>query len=240
MTPPDDRQVPEIQTYRDLASDYDGTRYVAPSHRLVESFRHAALTSLLPPRAERAIDVACGTGRGVVVLREHAKRVFGVDGTREMLAVARTKRDESGRAPMLCQGNAARLPFADATFDVVTSLNFVHLFPVEEKKAFVTEMGRIVKPGGVVIVEFDNVLQGLALGIFRKYFGRDIGYDWPSQMRYCFRPDLFRITAMRGANIPWIWKVPALRFLERATPYFPVNHLAARTFVRAVRIKSAA
>jgi ubiquinone/menaquinone biosynthesis C-methylase UbiE len=236
MTSSDDRQVPEIQTYSNLASDYDGTRYVSASNRLVESFRHDALTSLLPARARRALDVACGTGRGVVVLRDHADVAFGVDGTHEMLAVARAKRDAKGRAPLLTQGNAAQLPFADGTFDVVTCLNFVHLFPVAKKRAFVTEIGRVVQRGGVLIVEFDNVLQGLALGIFRKYFGRDIGYDWPSQMRSCFRPDLFRITAMRGANIPWIWKFPALHFLERATPYFPVNHLAARTFVRAVRI----
>ena len=236
MTQPQDRQVPEIQTYSKLASDYDETRYVSPSHRLVESYRERALTSLLPKRAGRAIDVACGTGRGVVILREFADKAFGVDGTHEMLAVARRKPDRTGRPPMLCQSNAGRLPFADGTFDVVTSLNFVHLFTVEEKKAFITEMGRIVKVGGVVIVEFDNVMQGLLLGIARKYFVKDIGYDWPSDMRYCFRPDMFRITDMRGAHIPWIWRVPALRFLERTTAHFPFNHLAARTFVRAVRL----
>jgi ubiquinone/menaquinone biosynthesis C-methylase UbiE len=236
MTPPDNRQVPEIQTYSNLASDYDGTRYVSASDRLVESFRFNALTSLLPPRAGRALDVACGTGRGVVVLRERADQAVGVDGTHEMLAVAKTKTDKAGRPPMLCRGNAARLPFADATFDVVTCLNFVHLFPVAEKRAFVTEIGRIVKPGGVAVVEFDNVLQGVFLGILRKHFVRDIGYDWPSEMRSCFLPELFRITDMRGANIPWIWKVPALHFLERATAQFPVNYLAARTFVRAVRL----
>ena len=236
MTQPSDRQVPDIQTYSKLAGDYDETRYITPSHRLVESYRENALRSLLPKRVGRAIDVACGTGRGVVILREFADRAFGIDGTHEMLAVARRKRDASGRQPMLSQGNAGRLPFADGTFDVVTSLNFVHLFTVEEKKAFVTEMGRIVKVGGVVIVEFDNVFQGLLLGIARKYFVQDIGYDWPWDMRHCFRLDMFRITDMRGANIPWIWRVPALRFLERTTPYFPFNHLAARTFVRAVRI----
>jgi ubiquinone/menaquinone biosynthesis C-methylase UbiE len=228
--------VPNIQSYRALAHDYDGTRYVSAEMRLVESFRHRALTSLLPARPARAIDVACGTGRGVVVLREYAQRAYGVDGTLEMLKVAQTKRDAAGDAPRLCQGNAAQLPFADGTFDVVTSLNFVHLFPVEEKKAFISEMGRIAKVGGTVIVEFDNVLQGLVLGIARKYLVKDIGYDWPSQMRYCFDPKLYRITAMHGANIPWIWKAPALHFLERATSRFPMNHLAARTFVQAVRI----
>jgi ubiquinone/menaquinone biosynthesis C-methylase UbiE len=236
MTSANDQQVPKVQTYEQLARDYDDTRYVSTSARLVESFRFNALTSLLPARAGRALDVACGTGRGVVVLRERADRAFGIDGTREMLAVARTKTDGAGRPPMLCQGNAARLPFADATFDVVTCLNFVHLFPVAEKRAFVSEIGRIVKPGGVAVVEFDNVLQGMFLGIARKYLVRDIGYDWPSDMRSCFRHELFRITDMRGANIPWIWKVPALHFLESATPYFPLNHLAARTFVRALKL----
>jgi ubiquinone/menaquinone biosynthesis C-methylase UbiE len=225
-----------VQSYSKLAGEYDSTRYVSPEMRLVEGYRHDALTSLFPQRPKRAIDVACGTGRGVVVLREFADLAFGVDGTLEMLQVARGKRDASGRAPQLCQGNAVQLPFADGTFDLVTSLNFVHLFKLEQKKAFVTEMGRIVKVGGTVIVEFDNVLQGLLLGIARKHLVQDIGYDWPSEMRYCFDPSIFRVTAMRGANIPWIWKVPPLRFLEQLTDRFPFKHLAARTFVQAVRI----
>lgn len=228
-------QPPEIQTYRNLAREYDEQRYVSETGILVEGFRRTALTSLLPRGVTRALDVACGTGRGVLILREQAQRAFGVDGTHEMLAVARSKPDASGRRPPVCQANAAVLPFADGTFDLVTCLNFVHLFPKDKKRAFVTEIGRVLKPGGVAVVEFDNAFLGLGLGVVRKYFGKDIGYDWPWVMRGSFRPELFRITDMRGANLPGIWRVPFLRGLEKATSRFPFSQLAARTFVRAVR-----
>jgi ubiquinone/menaquinone biosynthesis C-methylase UbiE len=226
---------PEIQTYKDLAREYDERRYVSDTATLVEGFRRTALTSLMPRDVGRALDVACGTGRGVVILREHAKKAFGVDGTHEMLAIAREKTDAAGNRPPVCQANAAVLPFADGTFDLVTCLNFVHLFEKDAKRAFITEIGRVLKPGGVAIVEFDNALLGFGLGVVRKYFGKDIGYDWPWVMRASFRPDLFRITQMRGANLPGIWRVPFLRGLERATSRFPLSQLAARTFVRAVR-----
>jgi SAM-dependent methyltransferase len=135
----------------------------------------------------------------------------------------------------LTRGNAAALPFADATFDAVISLNFVHLFGLPAKQTFVREMARVTRPGGVVIVEFDNALQGLVLGGIRKYFGKDIGYDWPWQVRASFPRDLVTIEAVAGSNLPGVWRVRSFHFAERMAQSFPVNYLASRVFVRARR-----
>lgn len=230
-----DAAPPPVQDYGHLASDYDDTRYVGESNLLKEGFRRQALTELLPSQGKRALDVACGTGRGVMILREVAPVACGVDGTREMLDVARRKIGQS-RGVGVCQANAGALPFASATFDVLTCLNFLHLFDVvDQKRAFVREIGRVMKPGGVAVIEFDNALHGLALGALRKYFGRDIGYDWPWVIRSCFPDDLFAISHVRGANLPGIWRIPPLRFLEGWTGRFPLNYLATRIFIRAVR-----
>jgi len=243
MTPPPvppadgrpDRVSPPVQDYGHLASDYDDTRYVGSTNLLKEGFRRRALKELLPAQGVRALDVACGTGRGVMILREIAPLACGVDGTREMLDVARKKIGQS-RGVGVCQANAGALPFASATFDVLTCLNFLHLFDaVDQKIAFVREIGRVMKPGGVAVIEFDNALHGLALGALRKYFGSDIGYDWPWIIRSCFPADLFTISQVRGANLPGVWRIPPLRFLERWTDRFPLNYLATRIFIRAVR-----
>ncbi len=226
---------PEVQSYTALAADYDDIRYTNPVGALTEGFRWRALRALFPARPARALDVACGTGRGVLILQDVAPVVFGVDGTREMLDVARQKIQRSGRPAAVCQANAARLPFAPHTFDLVTCLNFVHLFQPDQKRVFVREIGRVLKPGGIAIVEFDNALQGGVLGVLRKYAGKDIGYDWPWVMRSCFPPDLFTITATRGTNLPGIWRVRPLHFLEQATGGFPLNYLTARILIRAVR-----
>jgi ubiquinone/menaquinone biosynthesis C-methylase UbiE len=230
-----EKQGPGVQDYSALAGDYDRTRYVGDANTLKENFRVETLRSLLPEGAGRALDVACGTGRGVLLLRDITPIVFGVDGTAEMLAAAAAKLGDDRRTVCLARGNAASLPFADATFDVVISLNFVHLFDVPAKRTFIREMARVTRPGGVVIVEFDNAFQGLVLGGIRKYFGKDIGYDWPWQVRASFPRDLVRIEMVAGSNLPGVWRVPSLHFTERMAKSFPVNYLASRVFVRARR-----
>ena len=231
-----DKHAPGVQDYSALAGDYDRTRYAGDINSLKEDFRVQTLRTLLPARAERALDVACGTGRGIMLLRDQARVVFGVDGTADMLAAAAAKLPPGHRTVCLARGNAAALPFADGTFDVVISLNFVHLFDLPGKQAFIREMARVTRPGGVVIVEFDSALQGLVLGAIRKYFGRDIGYDWPWQIRASFPQDLVRIEAAAGSNLPGVWRVPRLHFTERAAKSFPMNYLASRVFVRARRV----
>lgn len=226
---------PRIQSYRALAPDYDVTRYRTVDGALKEGFRWRAVRALCPATPARALDVACGTGRGVLILQDVAPLVVGVDGTIEMLDVAHAKIRRSARHAAVCQANAGRLPFATGTFDLVTCLNFVHLFEPAEKRVFVREIGRVLKPGGTAIVEFDNALQGGLLGVLRKYAGKDIGYDWPWVMRACFPPDLFAITAMRGTNLPGVWRLPPLHGLERAASRFPLNYLSARLLIRAVR-----
>src|SRR5258708_6651709 len=232
MTP----EAPRVQNYGTFADDYDSTRYEGPTNTRKEECRRQALLGLLPERTERALDVACGTGRGVSLLGSIARVAYGVDGTVEMLRIAQKKLAAGPRAKTLCQGNAARLPFADATFDVVTCLNFVHLFPaLEEKTAFVREIGRVVRPGGVAVVEFDSALQGIVLGPMRKYFGKDIGYDWPWVIRGAFPRDLFAIEQVRGTLLPGLWRGPGLQLLERGARHFPLNYLATRIFVQARR-----
>ncbi len=226
---------PGIQSYTKLAHDYDDTRYTSPADVLKEGFRWRALRALCPARSARALDVACGTGRGVLLLQDVATAVVGVDGTREMLTVAQGKIRQSRGPAVVCQANAARLPFAPGTFDLVTCLNFVHLFDPADKQVFVREIGRVLKPGGIAVVEFDNALQGGVLGLLRKYAGKDIGYDWPWVMRRCFPPEQFTITAMRGTNLPGIWRVPPLHGLEAVAGRWPLSYLAARMLVRAVR-----
>jgi ubiquinone/menaquinone biosynthesis C-methylase UbiE len=226
---------PRIQSYTALAHDYDETRYTTADDALKEGFRWRALRALFPARSVRALDVACGTGRGVVILQEVASSVCGVDGTMEMLQVAQQKIRRSKRPAAVCQANAASLPFAPGTFDLITCLNFVHLFEPDHKQVFVREIGRVLRPGGTAIVEFDNALQGGVLGVVRKYGVKDIGYDWPWVMRRCFPPALFTITAMHGTNLPGLWRVRPLHGLERLAGSFPLNYLAARMFIRAVR-----
>lgn len=229
----------QIQSYRDLASGYDAVRFVGPVNDLKETFRRTAILGLLPDQRSHALDVACGTGRGLLLLNKHFGKAFGVDGTREMLREAERRLRQEGETPSVCQSNAAQLPFANSTFDVVTCLNFLHLFDdAGDKRAFVAEIARVLKPGGVAIIEFDNALHGLVLGPVRKYLGRDIGYEWPWALSTYLGSEL-QVTTVRGTNIPFVWRIPFLRALERLARIFPTNYIASRLLVRAVRVSHA-
>jgi ubiquinone/menaquinone biosynthesis C-methylase UbiE len=225
---------PKIQSYDVLASEYDSIRYDGHLNAIKENFRRRALEQLLPMTSALALDVACGTGRGLLILREHSRFSVGVDGTFEMLKIAASKFQKP--PPALCRANAASLPFPDASFDLATCLNFVHLFSeLPMKRQFIAEIGRVLRPGGTAIIEFDNALQGLIIGCVRKYMGKDIGYDWPWDMHSCFRSDMFRVTKVCGANLPFLWRLPVLRPLEEAAKFAGIKYLANRILIQAVR-----
>lgn len=100
--------------------------------------------------AQRVLDVACGTG---ILARTAADRVgptgsvVGVDLNPAMLAVARRLRPDLDWR----EGDAAELPFADSTFDLVVCQSALMFFP--DATRALGEMARVCEPGGTVGVQ---------------------------------------------------------------------------------------
>ncbi len=90
----------------------------------------------------RVLDLACGTGDFARLLAGRPMSPIGLDYSAGMLAAA-----QAGSAP-LCQADAARLPFADGTFDGVVSGFALRNF--SDLEATFAELGRILRPGGRV------------------------------------------------------------------------------------------
>lgn len=158
-----------IEDYTHLASDYDEKRYVNDGQKYLDSLRYRAMNTLLEPNKEMTIiDVGTGTGSGIVFFANSVKKMVGLDGTEAMLVKARNKMEERGISNVeLVHANALSIPFENETFDNVISLNFIHLFAAystDKQKEFISEMERVCKKGGNVIVEFDNALYLKELG----------------------------------------------------------------------------
>jgi SAM-dependent methyltransferase len=118
----------------------------------VESFAGVAnpftLGRLEP--GERVLDVGCGAGTDSLVAAQMVGpegRVTGIDMTPEMLAKARSAAEElrAGNVQFV-ESEAERLPFADASFDVVISNGVIDLIP--DKDAVFSELFRVLRPGG--------------------------------------------------------------------------------------------
>jgi demethylmenaquinone methyltransferase / 2-methoxy-6-polyprenyl-1,4-benzoquinol methylase len=102
---------------------------------------------------ERVLDVACGTGLVTrALVRRYGCRVVGLDQSEQMLARARALTAGTPGVELV-QGEAERLPFADAEFD---SLTFTYLLRyVDDPAATMRELARVVRPGGrVAMLEF--------------------------------------------------------------------------------------
>jgi demethylmenaquinone methyltransferase / 2-methoxy-6-polyprenyl-1,4-benzoquinol methylase len=137
------------------------------------------------PRGAVALDLATGTGDLALELyRQGAARVVGADYCAPMVEAAAVKLRRRRRTGItLAVGDALALPFADATFDCVTS-GFLLRNVVDLEQAL-REMRRVLRPGGrIVALEITHAPLGPIGGFARWYFrtvvpvlGRLIGDD---------------------------------------------------------------
>jgi SAM-dependent methyltransferase len=104
---------------------------------------------LLAP-GERVLDLGSGAGTDSLIAAQmvgESGHVTGVDMTPEMLAKARAAATELGVGNVdFVEAEAERLPFPDASFDVVISNGVIDLIP--DKDAVFDELHRVLVPGG--------------------------------------------------------------------------------------------
>lgn len=114
---------------------------------------HAARYVFALPFAEnkRVLDIACGTGYGIGLLRSKANFVTGVD--IDPVAANEAKAECGGNGAVLL-GNGLGLPFHDSAFDVITS--FETLEHLHDRRKFLAELHRVLAPGGMLILSTPN------------------------------------------------------------------------------------
>ena len=103
---------------------------------------------------EHVLDLGCGAGLDSLIAAQmvgSTGSVTGIDMTPEMLAKARAGAAELGTDHVrFVEGEAERLPFDDASFDVVISNGVIDLVP--DKDAVFSEVHRVLAPGGRIQV----------------------------------------------------------------------------------------
>ena len=148
-------------------------------------------------RDERLLDVACGTGSFLAMIKHNYPRlpVTGLDLSAPYLRHAGAHLDRWSWVSFV-EGAAEALPFADGTFSLVTCVYLFHELPHDVRRRVAAEMARVLRPGGrLVFVDsfqrgdepgFDGLLELFPLAYHEPYFADFV------------RDDLVRLFAEAG------------------------------------------
>jgi ubiquinone/menaquinone biosynthesis C-methylase UbiE len=122
------------------------------------SLREAILRLVQPRPGEAMLDVGCGTGTLAIAARRlvgAAGDVVGADASPEMVAGAQRKARRAGVQATFVEALTQALPFPDKRFDLVTSTLMLHHLPRPVRAAALSEIRRVLKPGGrLLVVDF--------------------------------------------------------------------------------------
>src|SRR5262245_19383978 len=124
-------------------------------------------------RRPAILDCGCGTGHNLTWLRRYG-RAYGIDLTWAGLQYAASQGERR-----VARATAARLPFADAAFGVVTSFDVLYSLPDDVERDAIAEMYRVLGPGGTLIVNVAAIdaLRGnhsILSGEIRRYSRKDL------------------------------------------------------------------
>ncbi|MEW6714688.1 MAG: bifunctional demethylmenaquinone methyltransferase/2-methoxy-6-polyprenyl-1,4-benzoquinol methylase UbiE [Nitrospirota bacterium] len=165
----------KIQTmFTTIAHRYDFLNMVL-SLGIDKRWRRFAINQLLKSDKARYLDVATGTGDVAleIVRSIPGSKVNGVDFSEGMLEIGKEKVSNAGLGERINMGfgDATALPFEDNTFD--GSIIAFGIRNVQDYKKGISEMGRVVKKGGrVVILEFTTVQNRIIKPFYRFYISK--------------------------------------------------------------------
>lgn len=93
------------------------------------------------------LDVACGTGTLLILAAQKGLRCYGIDISRGMLEIAKTKVPHAE----FVQASYYDIPYADGTFDYIAATNAISGVGIDEETVL-SEMIRVCKSGGEVYI----------------------------------------------------------------------------------------
>jgi len=145
------------------------------------------LTEQVTGTPRRLLDIACGTGESTRAWRRRYPNaeITAIDVSPYMLAVAERKFADDAHTFVRCI-NAEKLPFGDATFDLVSASLLFHELPSDVSPRILREMRRVCRPGGEIAVMEPFLVGGKALKpiAFPEPYLKDyLSTDWDAAFR---------------------------------------------------------
>ncbi|GAB2699235.1 class I SAM-dependent methyltransferase [Kitasatospora kifunensis] len=162
--------------YDAIAQRYDRHSAVSPFNTLLE--RPAMLAACPPLAGRRVLEVGCAGGRLTELLLERGARVVGFDASAAMVEIARNRVGDA--AQLHVHDLREPLDFAsDASFDVVVVSLCLHY--LRDWASALTELRRVLVPGGVILVSTGHPMSELHLSPSGDYHAvEEVHDEWPT------------------------------------------------------------
>lgn len=177
------------ETYEGIAQSWDRVR------RRPGKIWNALLPYI--PQSASVLDVGCGNGRLSEFLSEKHVQYTGVDGSAKLIEIARARYTQSNSyklTPNFLVSDMLSLPFEDNTFDATCCLAAFHHLPSEStRRRALSEMFRVTKPGGVLLMLNWNLyhpIKSVRYQLWRLLFNqRDVEIPWrlPEEKKVFYR-----------------------------------------------------
>jgi ubiquinone/menaquinone biosynthesis C-methylase UbiE len=181
--------------------------------KMMSDFEEEAAKFCFSGAKGRVLDAGCGNGN--LLLRalkkekfkekeeQAAWQVVGMDFSGNMLGRAALRAQSDDRAGFL-QGSVTGLPFRDLSFDRVVSSGVLTCLPNTQAAAIaLQECYRVLKPGGVLVVDFFNCISHYTL--IRKHLFREPinppEYVSPAQFQRALEDAGFAVLTYRGFDL---------------------------------------
>lgn len=224
--------------YLDKAAfSYDEKRFRTAGGRSIDRIEKRELEVALKKlnKDARVFDVGCGTGRFLLCACRKGFRCSALDASPDMVDEAKRVTEDFPDVDFYVS-DAASIPLEDNTFDLTFSIRLLNQTGTDQQAlAIVSEMLRVTKPGGLILVEFVNY--------FRPRFRqkpaekRDV-YLKPKQVIEAARHASGQPVSIRGAfffgmtaqhYVPSLFR-PLLSFIDK-TFCVVVPRLSARCYI---------
>jgi ubiquinone/menaquinone biosynthesis C-methylase UbiE len=160
-----------LETYDLIAQDYAKNGLAAAPKQ-----EEAVFIKLLIPN-QKILDVGCGFGRNLKAFLDYGLDVYGFDGSKELLKIARI---QAPKAKLKLLDMRNRLPYQANFFDAVWARNSLHHLESINLNQALAELKRVLKPNGLIFIEWK---EGKAAMITKeeKAFGKKRFYNLHSK-----------------------------------------------------------